>query len=71
MLKKTIDIFLFIALCISAETLILQNGLNGYDGTEDISIINNSKAERYSFKWDNDGVSTFNERTLVVTEFCC
>lgn len=73
MLKKVYTFICIPAIILSAETVILQNGLNGYNGTEDVTIFNDGKAENYSWYNDQNGPywGTPEDSLLVNTEFCC
>lgn len=71
MIRKIFVLFLFLAVFISAETLVLQNGLNGYNGTEDVTIFNDGKAENYSWYQGGQYFGTPDDELLVNTEFCC
>lgn len=73
MLKKGFAFIAIFAVILPAETIILQNGLNGYEGTEDVTIFSDGKAENYS--WYNDQNGPYwgapDDSLLVNCDFCC
>ncbi len=72
MLRKIIVLFIILAAYLSAETLVFQNGLNGYSGTEDVTIFNSSKSEQYSL-YNNGGDYSGDpdDEIIIPQEFCC
>jgi len=71
MFKKLFTLVALLTVAISATTLTLQNGLNGYSGTEDVTIFKDVKSENKSW-WNNaQYFGTPDDDMLVNTEFCC
>lgn len=70
MLKKIFLSVVIASFAISATTLILQDGLDSYSGTSDVTIFNDGKAEAYSW-YDNGQKGKPDDKMLVNTEFCC
>ncbi len=70
MLKLLYSI-LFCFTLLFSETLVLQEGENGYDGTQDVTIFNDVKAQAYSWYKEGNQTGKPDDRLLVNTEFCC
>ena len=76
-LKRTVIVTtLLLSSLVSAKTVTLQNGLNGYKGCEDVSIMQDAKDQDYSWFYgrkvnhkDRKGHPT--DKQLVINDFCC
>ncbi len=68
---KWIFVLLIATSLYSTETITLQNGSNGYDGCEDVSIFKDSAvSEFYSFIKTTKKASP-TDSILINAEFCC
>ena len=57
---------------VSADTIILQNGVDDYEGTKDITLYEDNKCESYSWMGDsNQNLGTPVDEKLIFTDFCC
>lgn len=64
-------LILFISQTIIAKTIILQNGLEDYTETEDLTIFSHTYARHYTLHLYEGSKNDTNDTLLVNAEFCC
>ncbi len=70
-MKKVLVFILFFAFFAFSETLVLQDGLDGYSGTDDVTIFSDTKAEAYTWFVQGGQQGHPDDKLLINTEFCC
>jgi len=76
LLRKTaliVGVSAFLAATFAAETVTLQQGLNGYSGAQDVSLYrDNAQSEQYSLFYKGSGYTgSPSDVNLVATQFTC